>query len=59
MIEYALISITILQGATLGQYDAKYVVLAQYPNKESCVKALKVVAKDDFKVYTCLKVDKD
>jgi hypothetical protein len=59
MIEYALIVVTIVQGAYLGQYETKYQVVQQYPNKESCIKAMKAVAKDDFKVYTCLKVDKD
>lgn len=59
MIEYVLIAVTIVQGAYLGQYDTKYEVVQQYHSKESCSKALKVVAKDEFKVYTCLKVDKD
>ena len=59
MIEYVLIAVTIVQGAYLGQYDTKYEVVQQYHSKESCSKALKVVAKDEFKVYTCLKIDKD
>jgi hypothetical protein len=59
MIEYALIAVTIVQGASLGQYDTHYDVVQTYPNAKACQVAMRKQSKDDFKVYTCLKVDKD
>ena len=59
MIEYALIAVTIVQGAHLGSYDTHYDVVQTYPNAKACQVAMKKIAKDDLVVYTCLKIDKD
>jgi uncharacterized protein (UPF0333 family) len=57
--EYVLVAITIVQGAYLGKFDTNYEVLSTYKTKQTCVHAMNKIAKDDFKVYTCMKVDKN
>ena len=59
---YALISVIIMQGASLGQFQAVYEYIGQYETKNQCEKYRKqAVAKDqsDRVLYRCLPISKD
>jgi hypothetical protein len=59
---YALVSIVIMQGAALGQFQPVYEYIGQYETKQQCeVYRKKVVANErsDRIEYRCLPISKD
>ena len=59
---YALISVVVMQGASLGQFQPVYEYIGQYHTKNQCeVYRKKVVAKErsDRIEYRCLPISKD
>jgi hypothetical protein len=59
---YALISVVIMQGASLGQFQPVYEYIGQYQNKKQCeVYRKRAVAKElsDRIEYRCLPISKD
>ena len=59
---YALISVVIMQGASLGQFQPLYEYVGHYKTKQECeIYRKKVLAKEpsDRIEYRCLPISKD